>query len=340
LSEAEPIRLWHYGVVVISAGLLSFLLTIIESQPNIGQSILIAIDSFVFRFLIFILFIPSINSSFINRLKTNPQLTVFPLGIVTLFPLLNWFYSSDIFSAIVAFSLWYALPTAVMGVPLISKHQKLKQFDFVFHIVGVLVFWVGFDMRFTYAAVNGFAELRYEFSVLWISTLIILLLAIQLNDFDNKFNWRITGHKLVITVIGLSILLVTLVPLVLMTGFLSWNPIFDQPEVIFISFIGIWLTIALPEEIVHRGVIQHQLAEHIVSEENKYHKYWKWVVLVIVSILFGLSHWNNTSEEFVWTYIILATGAGIVYGICWWFGGLFSAMLIHTLVDWIWSILF
>ena len=340
MNEAGKNKQWHYVGIIIAAGFLSILLTIIESQPNIGQSILIAIGSFVFLFLIFILLIPSTNSRFINRLKTNPRLTFFLLGIVLIFPLLNWIYSADILGGVVSYLLWYALPTVLMIVPLVSQHQKLKQFDFVFHIVGVLVFWLGFDMRFTYATVNGFAELRYEFNALWISTIILLLLAIQLNDFDSKFNWRITGHKLVITFIGLSILLVTLVPLGLMTGFLSWNPTFSQPEILIVGFIGIWLTIALPEEIVHRGVVQHQMTENIVSEEKKYHKYWKWAVLVIVSILFGLSHWNNTSEEFVWIYIILATGAGIVYGICWWFGGLFSAMLIHTLVDWIWSIFF
>jgi membrane protease YdiL (CAAX protease family) len=195
-------------------------------------------------------------------------------------------------------------------------------------------------MRYTSVAINGLAELKYEFNALWVSALILLLLAIQTQDFDSKFNWRITRHKLAVSLLGLSILLLIVVPFGYMTGFLGWNPTSEGPEVIIVSFIGIWLTIALPEEIIARGVVQHQLTERIFSEEHKYRKYWKWVVLVIASIVFGSSHWNNTTPEFMWVYVILATIAGIVYGICWWFGGLFSAMFVHTLVDWIWALFF
>ena len=225
-----------------------------------------------------------------------------------------------------------------MGVPLVLKHPKIKKLDFVFHISAVLVFAVGFDSRFTYATVNGFDEMRYQFNALWVSALILLILVLQLDDFVSKFNWRITTRKLAISFLGLSIIMLILLPPGLMTGFLSWNPLLDAPEVILVGFIGIWLTIALPEEIIARGVVQHQLTERIFPIDSKFRKYWKWIVLIFASVLFGASHWNNTSEEFALVYIILASIAGIVYGICWWFGGLFAAMLIHTLVDWIWGI--
>ncbi|MFX1264852.1 MAG: CPBP family intramembrane glutamic endopeptidase [Promethearchaeota archaeon] len=340
MNEDETIRRWHYVAIFIVAGILSILLAVLESQPSIGQSVLMVIGAFIFLTLIFTILIPSTSSPFIYRLKAQPRVSVLLLGIVMFFPLSNWYFSADMLSALVSYLTWYVLPTALMGLPLVLQHHRMKRFDFVFHITGVLVFATGFDMRYTSVAINGLAEMRYEFNALWISSLILLLLSIQIHDFDGKFNWQITRHKLAVSFLGLSILLLVLVPLGVVTGFLGWNPTFEGPEVVIISFIGIWLTIALPEEIVARGVVQHQLTECVFSEENRYRKYWKWVALVIASILFGSSHWNNTSQEFMWVYVSLATVAGIVYGICWWFGGLFSAMFIHTLVDWIWAMFF
>ena len=340
MNEGGSIKHWHYIAIAIITGILSILLTVLDLPPSIGQIVIVTIGTFIFLTSIFICLIPSTSSSLIHRLKTQTRVTVIIFGLVLLFPLFNWFYSSDILGALSAYLLWYILPTALMALPLVLQHQKIKRFDFIFHIIGVLVFATGFDMRFTYAAINGFDGLQYEFNALWISSLILLLMAIQTQDFDSKFNWQMSRRKLVISFLGLSILMIILVPLGFMTGFLGWNPTFPGPEVIIVSFLGIWLTIALPEEIIARGVVQHQLTERMLSKENKYLKYWKWVALVMVSFLFGLSHWNNTSPEFVWVYVTLATAAGIVYGMCWWYGGLFSAMLIHTLVDWIWALFF
>lgn len=338
MEEHPPSNKLAYIAVAVLAGFLSVLLSIIESQPTLGQTAIITVGAFLFLSLIFFLLVPTINADFVRRLKTQPRLVVLLILMVLLFPLLNWIYSVELFDAVLSYLIWYIFPTVLMVVPLVIKHPKIKQIDFVFHITAVLVFATGFDVRFTYATVSGFDEMRYQFNALWVSTLILLTLVLQIDDFVSKFNWRVTGKKLAISFLGLSIILLIVLPPGLITGFLSWNPLLDSPEVILIGFIGIWLTIALPEEIIARGVVQHQMTERIFSSESKYRKYWKWIVLIVASILFGSSHWNNTSEEFALVYIILATIAGIVYGICWWFGGLFSAMLIHTLVDWIWGI--
>lgn len=338
MEEHPPINKSHYLVVGGIAGFLSILLSIIESQPSIGQTVIITIGAFLFLSLIFFLLVPTINADFVQRLKTQPRLVTILVTMVLLFPLLNWIYSIELVDAIFSYLIWYLFPTALMVIPLVITHPKIKRLDFVFHITAVLVFAVGFDTRYTYATVSGFDGMRYQFNALWVSTLILFILALQLDEFAGKFNWNITWRKLAITFAGLSLILCILIPPGLMTGFLSWNPVVESPEVILVSFIGIWLTIALPEELIARGVIQHQMTERVFSKESKFRKYWKWIVLFVVSILFGASHYNNTSEEFAWVYIILASIAGIIYGICWWFGGLFPAMLLHTLVDWIWAI--
>jgi len=340
MNEDEQTKRWLYLVIAIVAGILSILLTVLDAQPSIGQTAIMAIGAFIFLNSIFFLLIPSTCSSFIYHLKKQTRNAVLLLLLILLFPLLNWIYSPDVVSAVTSYLLWYLLPVAIMGLPLIIKSERIKKLDFIFHIIGVLVFATGFDMRFTSVTINGLPELQYEFNAIWVSALILVLLAIQTKDFESKFNWQATSHKIAVSLLGLSILLLVVLPLGYLTGFLGWNPTTEGPEVIIVSFIGIWLTIALPEEIVARGVVQHQLTERIFSGEHKYRKYWKWVTLVIASIVFGSSHWNNTSQEFMWVYVGLASIAGIVYGICWWFGGLFSAMFVHTLVDWIWALFF
>ena len=336
MNEEISVKKWHYAVIILVAGFLSMLMMLLDLQPSISQTILFMTCSFIFLLMTFLFLVPGVNTTFIHFLNEKSKIVILLVGIVVLLPLLNWIFSADISSAIASFSLWYLIPIILIGLPYVIQNEKVKRFDFVFHVVAVLMFFAGFDLRYTNAAINGFDGMKYEFNALWISTLILLFMAIQNDDFEDKFNWQVTRSKMRISSHLLTVLSIILLPVGFLTGFFVWNPILDI-EFILIGFIGIWITIALPEEVVFRGVLQDQLTERAPFKDKKH---WKWIVLVPISIIFGLTHWNNTSEEFIWVYIFLATVAGIIYGICWWFGGLFSAMLVHTLVDWIWSILF
>jgi membrane protease YdiL (CAAX protease family) len=67
----------------------------------------------------------------------------------------------------------------------------------------------------------------------------------------------------------------------------------------------------------------------------------KWIPLVISSLAFGLMHWNNVSGLSTQiTYVSLATIAGIGYGWAYRKSGnnLLAAILVHTLVDWVWKL--
>ena len=335
MNEEISVKKWYYFVIILVAGLLSLLMMLIDTQPSIGQIVLYMTCSFIFLLTIFLVLVPKVNTAFLHYLREKSKIAILLISIVVLLPLLNWIFSTDIYGAIASFSLWFLIPTVLMGIPHVIQNEKVKRFDFVFHVVAVLIFFAGFDLRY-FAAINGFDGGAYEFNALWISTLILLFMAVQNDNFIDKFNWQVTRNKLRISSNLLTILSVILVPIGFLTGFFVWNPILDI-EFILVGFIGIWLTIALPEEVVFRAVMQHQLTERASFKENKH---WKFIVLVVVSIIFGLTHWNNTTGQFIWVYIFLATIAGIIYGICWWRGGLFSAMLVHTLIDWVWSILF
>jgi membrane protease YdiL (CAAX protease family) len=64
--------------------------------------------------------------------------------------------------------------------------------------------------------------------------------------------------------------------------------------------------------------------------------------MLISSLAFGIKHWNNVDAlSMQITYVSLATIAGLGYGWAYKKSGnnLFAAILVHTLVDWVWKLL-
>jgi len=133
------------------------------------------------------------------------------------------------------------------------------------------------------------------------------------------------------------------IPLGLGLGFLhphsgfegGHGAIFQYPAFNFLFvFIGIYLTVAIPEELLFRGILQNLLARTI-------HKGPRGVYgLLIASLLFGAAHLHHPPVP-NWRYAILATLAGLFYGnvyrtrqrLC-------ACALTHALVDTLWHFWF
>ena len=61
---------------------------------------------------------------------------------------------------------------------------------------------------------------------------------------------------------------------------------------------------------------------------------------IVASIIFGLSHIDHGVFP-NWRYVLLATVAGIFYGLAWRrTKSMFPAAVVHTLVDTTWHLLF
>jgi membrane protease YdiL (CAAX protease family) len=101
----------------------------------------------------------------------------------------------------------------------------------------------------------------------------------------------------------------------------------------FLSF-GIYLTVAVPEELLFRGILQNLLVRTIHKGPPGVY------ALLIASLVFGASHLHHPPRP-NWRYAILATLAGIFYGnvyrvrqrLC-------ASALTHALVDTIWHFWF
>lgn len=95
-----------------------------------------------------------------------------------------------------------------------------------------------------------------------------------------------------------------------------------------LSWAGIFVFVAVPEELFFRSWLQNLLERRLGRK----------AALLIASLLFGLSHFNKRSAHFNWRYVVLATIAGIFYGRAWREQQRVPASSItHTCVDWLWS---
>jgi len=95
-----------------------------------------------------------------------------------------------------------------------------------------------------------------------------------------------------------------------------------------LTWAGIFVFVAVPEELFFRAWVQNLLERRVGRR----------AALLIASVLFGLSHFNKRSPTFNWRYVLLATIAGIFYGRAWRENRRVPASTItHTCVDWLWS---
>lgn len=96
------------------------------------------------------------------------------------------------------------------------------------------------------------------------------------------------------------------------------------------QFVGIYLTIAIPEELLFRGILQNFLVRGIDSQNRQLYG------LLVASVIFGAAHLHHAPVP-NWRYMILATIAGIFYGNVFRTRKRVSASaLTHALVDTIW----
>jgi hypothetical protein len=98
------------------------------------------------------------------------------------------------------------------------------------------------------------------------------------------------------------------------------------------AFIGIFLFTAIPEEFLFRGIIQNWF-DRVTGRRG--------LSLIFASVVFGASHLNNGPPIPNYKYFLMASIAGIFYGLVWQRTGSVTASAItHALVDTTWSAFF
>ena len=100
------------------------------------------------------------------------------------------------------------------------------------------------------------------------------------------------------------------------------------------DFVGVYLTVAVPEEFLFRGILQNLLVKTFKPPHHGRNG------LLVAAVIFGLSHLHHAPVP-NWRYAIMATVAGIFYGNAWRAQKRTSASAFtHAMVDTIWHFWF
>lgn len=220
--------------------------------------------------------------------------------------------------------------------------------------VAIACLWLPFDLHVVTRRPNPIKD-ALDWPIIAVSGVIIgLVFWVGLRRLENtKTEFQFSFRDLAITLGALVALAVVVIPLGKTIGFLTLKPwwvmelqTFSIPEILwhrlatwkFLTYlVKIYVTIAVSEEFLFRGIIQNFLDTTLSS---------KAMSLVVASLLFGSAHLNNGASslhpsDWNGTYGLMASIAGLAYG--WTFrrtSSLLYPMLLHALVDAIWHTLF
>lgn len=119
------------------------------------------------------------------------------------------------------------------------------------------------------------------------------------------------------TALGLTLSAILALGGALLLGVISWAP--KWPDQAWLWLLNNLLLVTLVEETLFRGYIQGGLSQrlkHLPHGEN--------LALLLASLLFGLAHVGAG-----WHWVLLASLAGVGYGLAYRFGGLGAAIATH-----------
>lgn len=226
---------------------------------------------------------------------------------------------------------WLLIPTLVFTVGFSKANPfYLKEFAVALMLWLPLEFGKlsGFDIIFR----EGFQIPAQPF-IAPVFGLYLFAILRDLPDIGYTFKWRSKDLQKVGIVLPLLALL--LIPLGTRLGFIGYS-FFDTSFADMVKYlIGIYFLVAIPEELLFRGIIQNLLGKVLA--------HWRFgtaAALGIASVIFGFSHWNNFNPT-DWRYVFLATIAGLGYG--WVYnrtGKTTVSALVHCGVNFVWAVIF
>jgi len=141
------------------------------------------------------------------------------------------------------------------------------------------------------------------------------------------YSFRISRQVVTQAAINFAFFAAIAIPSSLAMHFTRWNPRWTGLVPFLLSFLEIFIFIAVLEELFFRGFLQSLLSKSLRS----------WVAgQTIVSVLFGLFHILHPPVP-NWRYVALATVAGWFYGSAFRkTGSLMTSSLVHAAVDTVW----
>ena len=261
-------------------------------------------------------------------LRKRPLLVFFaPLAFFLTYLLYALSTKSFEWGAASRLALFVLIPTGLSYAGHVRDH-KVSWLD----AAAIAAIWMPFDLGWlasiwSWPAGEGAYVINTAMAVV-----LAAILFIGLRRFDHvSLRFTLSRREFRNSILCLGGFLLLAIPFGFATDFISWNAKPLDLKTTIGTPLGILFFIAIPEELLFRGLVQN-LLEKILSSKFK--------ALIVASLFFGLTHLNN-EPQMDWRYITLATTAGFFYGTAYQKSrSLIAPALVHMLVDTLWVLLF
>ncbi len=244
-----------------------------------------------------------------------------PLGAFVIYAL----YVSKDWRAGIAGSAYVLAPTLLLAIKRSDGRASLLDYSAVF------IVWLPVEFRWMYHLFPYPPPLTHTLTILLAvnAGLAAFVFTREFPGIGYAVEWR-RGFARAIAV-NLALFTVIAIPLSEALGFIHWDPSLSRLRSLPLFAVGIFIFTAWPEEFLFRGLLQNLLARSFRNQ---------WVGLIVAAVIFGFSHILHTPFP-NWKYVILATIAGIFYGLAWMkTGSLLPGAIVHGCVDVLWHLLF
>jgi membrane protease YdiL (CAAX protease family) len=232
--------------------------------------------------------------------------------------------------ALVRLGLFIAAPTILVFIAGLRGDAKPEPGPW--DVAAVLAIWLPFDFRlvddiWTWPEGRG----AYGFQAVLAVDLALALFVLVRCIPNIGYRFALSKRDLAVMV-GCFVAFSTIaVPLGFFIEFITYQSRAFEVVGFVGSSIAIFLFIGVPEELLFRGLIQNFL-------ETKWGK--NAATLLGASIVFGAAHLNNGDAP-NWSYMLMATVAGVFYGLAYRkTGKVAAAAVVHALVDAVWRAFF
>lgn len=265
---------------------------------------------------------PRVSEQIFARCPGRGALTVVvPLGAFVIYALcVSRDWRAGIFG-----SAYVLVPTLLLAIKRWDGRASLLDY------AAVLIVWLPVEFRWMYHLFPYPSPLTHTLTILLAvnAGLAAFVFAREFPGIGYVIEWR-RGFASAIAV-NLALFTVIAIPLGEAIGFIHWDPSLSRLRSLPLFAVGIFVFTAWPEEFLFRGLLQNLLARSFRNQ---------WAGLIVAAVIFGFSHILHAPFP-NWRYVILATIAGIFYGLAWMkTGSLLPGAIVHGCVDVLWHLLF
>ena len=255
---------------------------------------------------------------------------LFPAYLLLTYSIFSLYSSNFQWPLFIKLSLWLFFPVLVFS----KNFEGTEDISFR-ELIVILSLWLpiefgqlpGFDIIFN-------KDVQIPALAFAAPALGLYLFCVLRNLPDVGYSFRLNAKDFLAAAAGIAALALLLVPLGTNLGFIRMAPSQTSPAKAVELILGIYFLVAIPEELLFRGIIQNSLLKILPGPHAKI------VSLLAAAAIFGLSHWNNYNPP-DWRYVFLATIAGLVYGTVYFKTGKTTASaLVHCGVNFTWAVLF